>query len=111
MVDQLLLGQNLLKNVLKPHFCAHLRKCLASPTIEKLKNELYLACDYRCYNEPIFNLRTDFLSLILMILFALIQSNSNIVESNIVENSNIVDDLAATKDFYLIKIQNSRNPK
>ena len=40
-----------------------------------------------------------------------IQSNSNIVESNIVENSNIVDDLAATKDFYLIKIQNSRNPK
>ena len=41
----------------------------------------------------------------------IIQSNSNIVESNIVENSNIVDDLAATKDFYLIKIQNSRNPK
>ena len=41
----------------------------------------------------------------------LVQSNSNIVESNIVENSNIVDDLAATKDFYLIKIQNSRNPK
>ena len=40
-----------------------------------------------------------------------VQSNSNIVESNIVENSNIVDDLEATKVFYFIKIQNSRNPK
>ena len=36
-----------------------------------------------------------------------------IVQSNsiIVENSKIVDDLAATKDFYLIKIHNSRNSK
>ena len=40
-----------------------------------------------------------------------IQSNSIIVDSIIVENSKIVDDLAATKDFYLIKIHNSRTPK
>ena len=40
-----------------------------------------------------------------------IQSNSIIVDSIIVENSKIVDDLAATKDFYLIKIHNSRNSK
>ena len=39
------------------------------------------------------------------------QSNSIIVDSIIVENSKIVDDLAATKDFYLIKIHNSRNSK
>ena len=32
-------------------------------------------------------------------------------KSIIVENSKIVDDLAATKDFYLIKIHNSRNSK
>ena len=41
----------------------------------------------------------------------IIQSNSIIVDSIIVENSKIVDDLAATKDFYLIKIRNSRNSK
>ena len=41
----------------------------------------------------------------------IIQSNSIIVDSIIVENSKIVDDLAATKDFYLIKIHNSRNSK
>ena len=40
-----------------------------------------------------------------------IQSNSIIVESIIVENSIIVDDLPSTEDFYLIKIQNSRNSK
>ena len=40
-----------------------------------------------------------------------LQSNSIIVDSIIVENSKIVDDLAATKDFYLIKIHNSRNSK
>jgi len=40
-----------------------------------------------------------------------VQSNSIIVDSIIVENSKIVDDLAATKDFYLIKIHNSRNSK
>ena len=39
------------------------------------------------------------------------QSNSNIVESIIVENSIIVDNLPSTEDFYLIKIQNSRNSK
>ena len=39
------------------------------------------------------------------------KSNSIIVDSIIVENSKIVDDLAATKDFYLIKIHNSRNSK
>ena len=43
--------------------------------------------------------------------FDVIQSNSIIVDSIIVENSKIVDDLAATKDFYLIKIHNSRNSK
>ena len=41
----------------------------------------------------------------------MIQSNSIIVDSIIVENSKIVDDLAETKDFYLIKIHNSRNSK
>ena len=40
-----------------------------------------------------------------------IQSNSIIVESIIVENSIIVDNLPSTEDFYLIKIQNSRNSK
>ena len=40
-----------------------------------------------------------------------IQSKSIIVESIIVENSIIVDDLPATEDFYSIKIQNSRNSK
>ena len=44
-------------------------------------------------------------------LFLKVQSNSIIVDSIIVENSKIVDDLAATKDFYLIKIHNSRNSK
>ena len=43
--------------------------------------------------------------------FQVLQSNSIIVDSIIVENSKIVDDLAATKDFYLIKIHNSRNSK
>ena len=42
---------------------------------------------------------------------AKVQSNSIIVESIIVENSIIVDDLPATEDFYSIKIQNSRNSK
>ena len=41
----------------------------------------------------------------------LVQSNSIIVESIIVENSIIVDNLPSTEDFYLIKIQNSRNSK
>ena len=41
----------------------------------------------------------------------IIQSNSIIVDSIIVENSKIVDDLAGTKDFYSIKIHNSRNSK
>ena len=40
-----------------------------------------------------------------------VQSNSIIVESIIVKNSIIVDSLPATEDFYLIKIQNSRNSK
>ena len=40
-----------------------------------------------------------------------IQSNSIIVESIIVENSIIVDNLPSTEAFYLIKIQNSRNSK
>ena len=40
-----------------------------------------------------------------------IQSNSAIVESIIVENLVIVDNLPWTEDFYLIKIQNSRNSK
>ena len=40
-----------------------------------------------------------------------IQSNSIIVESIIVEKSIIVDNLPSTDDFYLIKIQNSRNSK
>ena len=40
-----------------------------------------------------------------------VQSNSIIVESIIVENSIIVDNLPSTEDFYLIKIQNSRNSK
>ena len=43
--------------------------------------------------------------------FAKVQSNSIIVDSIIVENSKIVDNLAATKDLYLIKIHNSRNSK
>ena len=43
--------------------------------------------------------------------YILIQSNSIIVESIIVENSIIVDNSPSTKDFYLIKIQNSRNSK
>ena len=40
-------------------------------------------------------------------------NNCNLLQSNsiIVENSKIVDDLVATKDFYLIKIHNSRNSK
>ena len=41
----------------------------------------------------------------------LVQSNSIIVESIIVENSIIVDNLLSTEDFYLIKIQYSRNSK
>ena len=44
-------------------------------------------------------------------LFFQLQSNSIIVESIIVENSIIVDNLPSTEDFYLIKIQNSRNSK
>ena len=40
-----------------------------------------------------------------------LQSNSIIVDSIIVENSKIVDNLPATKDFYSIKIHNSRNSK
>ena len=40
-----------------------------------------------------------------------VESNSIIVESIIVENSIIVDNLPSTEDFYLIKIQNSRNSK
>ena len=38
-------------------------------------------------------------------------SDNGIVESIIVENSIIVDNLPSTKDFYLIKIQYSRNSK
>ena len=41
----------------------------------------------------------------------IIQSKSIIVESIIVEKSIIVDNLPSTDDFYLIKIQNSRNSK
>ena len=44
-------------------------------------------------------------------MLLLIQSNSIIVESIIVENSIIVDNLPSTEAFYLIKIQNSRNSK
>jgi len=44
-------------------------------------------------------------------MYVIIQSNSIIVESIIVENSIIVDNLPSTEDFYLIKIQNSRNSK
>ena len=44
--------------------------------------------------------------------FVLLQSNSIIVESIIVENSiTIVDNLPSTEDFYLMKIKNSRNSK
>ena len=45
------------------------------------------------------------------LILTLVQSNSIIVESIIVENSIIVDNLPPTEDFYLIKIQNSRNSK
>ena len=41
----------------------------------------------------------------------IVQSNSIKVESIIVENSIIVDNLPSTEAFYLIKIQNSRNSK
>ena len=48
---------------------------------------------------------------ILDFVSVLIQSNSIIVESIIVENSIIVDNLPSTEDFYFIKIHNSRNSK
>ena len=46
-----------------------------------------------------------------LVYMSLIQSTSIIVESVIVEKSIIVDNLPSTNDFYLIKIQNSRNSK
>ena len=61
--------------------------------------------------ELVYHTARNFLGEIQPVPAKLLQSNSIIVDSIIVENSKIVDDLAATEDFYLIKIHNSRNSK